>query len=89
MSRISPIGATSAPDDINALVVAHRILGAPSRFRATDAEVLAMAGCLVGLDQQIERLGVAIRAAIGADHLGQALADLQSTFEQEFPHGQG
>lgn len=46
----------SGPDDINALVVAHRVLGKPSRIRVTDAEVLAMAGCLIGLDQTIDEL---------------------------------
>jgi hypothetical protein len=46
----------SGSDGINALVVAQRVLTQPSRFRVTDNEVIAMAGCLVGLDQQIEVL---------------------------------
>lgn len=46
----------SGPDDINALLVAHRILGKPSRFRVTDNEVKAMAGCLIGLDEHIDEL---------------------------------
>lgn len=46
----------SGPDEINALIVAHRVLNKPSRFRITDAEVLAMAGCLIGLDQTIDEL---------------------------------
>jgi hypothetical protein len=46
----------SSPDDIDALAVARRLLATPTRFRATDREVLAMAGCLIGLDQQIDAL---------------------------------
>jgi hypothetical protein len=46
----------SGHEQINALVVAQRVLTKPSRFRVTDNEVMAMAGCLVGLDQQIDTL---------------------------------
>lgn len=46
----------NGPDSINALVVAERILGKPSRFRVTDNEVLALCGCLVGLNEQLDAI---------------------------------
>jgi len=76
------------PDDIDALVVARRVLDNPKTYRVSTHEELAMASCLIGLDQQIERLGIIIRATLDADHLGQALEDLSNHFEQEFPHGE-
>lgn len=44
----------SAPDDINAMLVALRVLGNPKTFRVSTHETLAMAGCLVGLGHQLD-----------------------------------
>lgn len=46
----------SSPDEIDALVVARRVLANPKTFRLSTHETLAMAGCLVGLDEQLDRL---------------------------------
>jgi hypothetical protein len=44
----------SGPDAIDALVVARRITEATAPVSVTADEVFAMAGCLVGLDQQLD-----------------------------------
>lgn len=46
----------SSPDDIDALVVARRVLASPKTFRLSTHETLAMAGCLVGLDEQLDAI---------------------------------
>ena len=44
----------SGPDDIDALAVAGRVLANPRTFRLSTHEELAMAGCLVGLNEQLD-----------------------------------
>lgn len=46
----------SSPDDIDALAVARRVLANPSTFRLSTHEELALAGCLVGLDEQLDEI---------------------------------
>jgi len=48
--------STDPVDQIDALCVARRILTSPKTFRASTNEQLAMAGCLVGLDQQLDAM---------------------------------
>ena len=47
---------TDPIDQIDALAVARRILATPRTFRISTYETLAMAGCLLGLDQMIDAL---------------------------------
>tara|TARA_R110002020_G_scaffold10801_22_gene41070 strand:+ start:2229 stop:2570 length:342 start_codon:yes stop_codon:yes gene_type:complete len=47
---------TDPIDQIDALVVARRILTQPRTFRLSTHETLALAGCLLGLDQIIDEL---------------------------------
>lgn len=44
----------SGPDTIDALAVARRVLDNPRTFRVSTNETLAMAGCLIGLDQALD-----------------------------------
>lgn len=71
-SNLSP----DAPDTIDALLVARRIVEATEPVAVTAEEVFAMAGCLVGLDQLLDaadarptvnaRLAAAVAALIEA-----------------------
>lgn len=45
----------SALDTIDALAVANRLLSSPKRYRLSSNEELAMAGCVVGLAEQLDR----------------------------------
>lgn len=45
-----------SPDDIDALAVARRVLASPKSYRLSVFDELAMAGCLVALDAQIDML---------------------------------
>lgn len=44
----------STPDQINAALVAQRILANPRTFRVSTNEDLAMAGCIVGLCAELD-----------------------------------
>lgn len=58
----------SGPDAIDALAVARRVLASPRTFRVSTYEELAMAGCLVGLNDQLDAIEAvpAIRATLAA-----------------------
>lgn len=66
----------SGPDDIDALVVARRILAAPRVAKVTHYETLALAGCLVGLDEQLDE--IELRPTTNA-RLASAIADFIRT----------
>lgn len=46
----------SGPDDIDALVVARRIVASPKTFGISTFESIALAECLIALDGWIERI---------------------------------
>jgi hypothetical protein len=58
----------SGPDDIDALVVARRVLANPKTFRVSTHEELALAGCLVALDGELDAIEnhQAVRASLAA-----------------------
>lgn len=66
----------SGPDQINAVLVATRVLDHPKTFRVSTHESLAMAGCLLGLCAELDAAdarpetpastGAALAAAIAA-----------------------
>lgn len=60
--------STDQIDQIDALVVARRILANPKTFRVSTHEMLAMAGCLIGLDQQLDEIEAAplLQASLAA-----------------------
>lgn len=58
----------TGPDDIDALVVARRVLANPKTCRVSAFEEQALAGCLVALDAQLDAIEAVpvVRASLAA-----------------------